>query len=253
MFKNYFSSLGNLFKETALFAKDNFVKYMLIIWLLILAQMIFGIPVFYISKEFGFINLSLALKISYLLMFGAFFYVFFLMFKKVFELAALGLKKDEISNLKIIKSAIVLTLFNLIPIAVLFICFYLSSWIPSLEKFIKYIPNIFAAIFYFVMSLSVASIVKWQNKNVFLAVLKSLKVFFKKIIYSLPLFLVIFICAGIITWLFCTILFAIFMYFNVLTYSLIDAIHTIINTCSLYIISGFYIGAQVKLLEGENE
>ena len=253
MFKNYLCSLGNLFKEIGIFTKNNFKKYMLAIWFLILAQMIFGIPVLFVHKEFGFAYLSIGLKIAFILMLGAFLYSFFLMFKKVFKMVADNLNVDRVSNLKIIKSALVLTLFNLIPLIVLFICFYISSWVPSLEKVLKYIPNIFATIFYFVMSLSIASIVKWQNKNIFCAVLKSLKVFFVKIKYTLPIFLVIFLVAGFITWASCAIIYAIFMYFSLLTYGLIDSIHTIVNVCSLYVISGLYIGAQVLLLKDENE
>ena len=70
------------------------------------------------------------------------------MFKKAFEMASKNLEVDEISNFKIIKSALVLTLFNAIPVLVLFICFYTSSWFPSAEKILKYIPNIFASIFF---------------------------------------------------------------------------------------------------------
>lgn len=253
MFKNYLKSLGELFKEIGIFTKNNFKKYMLPIWFLILAQMIFGIPVLFIYKEFGFVSLSIGLKIAFILMFGAFLYSFFLMFKKIFKMAADNLEVNRISNLKIIQTALVLTLFNAIPILVLFICFYTSSWFPFLEKYLKYIPNIFATIFYFVMSLSIAGIVKWQNKNIFIAVLKSLKTFFVKIKYTLPIFLIIFLLAGFITWAICAIIYAIFMYFSLLTYSLIDAIHTIINVCSLYAISGIYIGAQVLLLKDENE
>lgn len=253
MFKNYLKSLGDLFKEIGIFTKNNFKKYMLPIWFLIFTQMIFGIPTLYVSKEFGFISLSIGLKIAFVLMLGAFLYSFFLMFKKVFKMAADGLETNRISNLKIIKSALALTLFNAIPILVLFICFYIASWFPSLEKILKYIPNIFATIFYFVMSLSIVGIVKWQNKNIFVAILKSLKVFFIKIKYTLPLFLIIFLIAGFITWASCAIIYAIFMYFSLLTYELIEAIHTIINVCSLYVISGIYIGTQVLLLKGENE
>ena len=253
MFKNYLCSLGGLFKEIGIFIKNNFKKYMLPIWLLILAQIIFGIPALYVLKEFGFISLSIGLKVAFVLMLGAFIYAFFLMFKKVFKMSADGLNVNRISNFKIIKTALVLTLFNAIPILVLFICFYVSSWVPSIEKVLKYIPNIFATIFYVVMSLSIVSVVKWQNKNIFVAVLKSLKVFFVKIKYTLPLFVLIFLCTGVIAWATCTLIYAILMYFGVLTYSLIDAIHIIVNACSLYVISGFYIGAQVLMLKDENE
>ena len=253
MIKSYLYSLNNLFKEIGLFAKNNFKKYMLPIWFLIFTQILFGIPVLFVYKEIGFMNLSIGLKFVFIMMLGAFVYSFFLMFKEVYKMIADGLNLNKISNMKIIKSALVLTIFNIIPLVVFYICYYIASWIPSSEKVLKYIPGIFAMIFYFVMSLSLASIVKWQNKNVFVAILKSLKTFFVKIKYTLPLFLIIFILAVLITWVICTAIYAIFMFFNLLTYSLIDATHIIVNVCSLYIISGFYIGAQVLLLKDENE
>ena len=252
MIKNYLYSLKYLFKEIGLFTKYNFKKYMLTIWFLIFAQLIYGIPVLYIYKEIGFASLTIGSKIAFALALGIFLYTFFLMFKKVFEMVADGLEINRISNSKIIKAALVLTLFNLIPILVFFICYYLASLVPSLEKVLKYVVNIFAAIFYFVMSLSLASIVKWQNKNIFIAVLKSLKIFFVKIKYTLPLFLVIFLIAAFITWASCEVIYAIFMYFGLLTCSLINVIYTITNVCSLYVISGVYIGTQVLLLKDEN-
>jgi hypothetical protein len=83
MIKSYLYSLNNLFKEIGLFAKNNFKKYMLTIWFLIFAQLIFGTPVLYVYKEIGFASLTIGLKIAFALMLGIFLYTFFLFCSKI--------------------------------------------------------------------------------------------------------------------------------------------------------------------------
>ena len=124
---------------------------------------------------------------------------------------------------------------------------------PNLGYFFKISLNIFTYLFYFAMSLSIAAIAKWQDKNIFVAILKSVKLFFKKIGVVIPIFFLFFLIASLIVFLICALLYTIAIYFNYISENLVNAIHAVVNVYSLYIIAGLYIGAQAKILESCNE
>lgn len=253
MLKNYFISLNDIFKNAFIFAKNTFKNNMPLIWGLIILQMIIIIPILYFVKEIGFFEFKSIYKILTIIAFGFFFFIFFQMFKKVFNLASFGLEKEKIKNSRIIKSLLVFGLLNCIPFLTLIVLYSLSQFILNSDIFLKIFLNIFTYFFYFSMSLSVASIVLWQDKNIFCAIFKGLKVFFKKILLIIPVILVVYLFAGIISYLGSTLLYAIFIYFNYLNENLVNSIHAIINVYSLYVICGFYIGYQVAILRGEND
>ena len=253
MFKNYLLELKEIFSSAFQFTKENFKNYMVPIWFLLIGQMIFAIPSLYLIKQYGFINLSLGLKITSIVLFVLYLIFLFIMFKKVFKMVSIGLNKDEISNFKLINGLIALGLFNCTPIIVLCILYYLALVFPQFEQIFKIILNFFTFVFYFAMSLSISSIVKWQEKNVFIAILKSLKVFFKKFKYVVIVFFIIFSLATIISYVICTLIYAFGLYFNLLNMAMVNAIHAIVNICSLYVISTFYIGSQTAILKDENE
>ena len=158
-----------------------------------------------------------------------------------------NLELPEISNVKIFTSFFALGLYNLIPLIVLYVCFCIAKFIPFSENILRFIPSIFTFVFYIAMSLSVVSIVKWQNENVFVAVFKSLKSFFKSK-YAFFVFLLVFLCATLISYLSCTLIYAICLYFNFVNPMFFDVVHAIVNVCSLYVIANFYIGSQITIL-----
>lgn len=253
MLKKYFNSFGEIFKNAFLFSKETFKKHGLLIWLLIISQMFLIIPVLYFSKEFGFLNFAFGYKILASLALIAYFILFFVMFKKVFNLASLALKKENINNSRIIKSLLTLGIFNCIPFFMLLIFYNLALAFPNTGIALKIILSIFTFIFYLSMSLSIVSISKWQNKNIFVAIFRGIKTFFKKIHLTLPIFLIVFAFGTIISYLICTLIYAILIYSNFINENIVNTIHAIVNVYSLYIICNFYIGLQANVLEGENE
>ena len=69
MFKNYLIELKEIFASAFQFTKENFKSYMVPIWFLLIGQMIFAIPSLYLIKQYGFLNLSLGLKITSVVLF----------------------------------------------------------------------------------------------------------------------------------------------------------------------------------------
>lgn len=253
MFKNYFISLGEIFKNTFVFAKNTFKNAMPLIWGLIILQMIIIIPILYFIKEIGFYELKNIYKIITIVGLGLYLFIFFQMFKKVFNLASLGLGKEIIKNNRIIKSLLILGILNCTPFLALIVFYSLSQFIPNLDTFLKTFLNVFTYFFYFAMSFSIASIVLWQDESIFFAIFKGLKIFFKKIIFAIPIIALMYLFAAIMSYLGSTILYAILIYFNYLNENLVNSIHAIMNVYSLYVICGLYIGYQVAILRGENE
>lgn len=253
MLKNYFTELGNVFKFSALFFAKNFVKQNLIIWLLILLQIVLAIPLLYFSKEMGFSNFSLLWKIFSVAGLALFIVLFFFMFKKVFDLASLGVEKDKLSNFKIVKALLILGVVNCIPFLAFLLFYLLAQVVPVLGQTLVVALKIFTYFFYFATSLSLVAIVKWQDKNVIVAVLKSVKFFFKKLGTVIPVMFFFFVIASLLVFLICTSIYAVAIYFKFINESFIDATQAIVNVYSLYIVAGMYIGAQIKLLEGSDE
>lgn len=253
MVKNYFINLAKLFKDSAVFFVQNFKKYNLLILLLIFVQIFLAIPLLYFTKQFGFSEFPMVYKILSVIAGLLYFATFLFMYKKVFNLAALGLNKEKITNARIIKALLSLGILNCTPLLAFLICYSAALLIPNSAGIMKIVLNIFTYVFYFAMCLSVSSVVFWQDKNVFVAILKSVKVFFKKILYSVPIFSVLYLVATLVLFLFCSIIYTIAIKFGFINENLINSVHAVVNLYSLYVFAGFYIGAQVKLLEGNND
>lgn len=253
MFKNYFISLGEIFKNTFVFAKNTFKNAMPLIWGLIVLQMIIIIPILYFIKEIGFYELKNIYKIITIVGLGLYLFIFFQMFKKVFNFSSFSLGKENISNCRIIKSLLILGLLNCTPFLTLIILYFLSQFIPNSDVFLKIFLNVFTYFFYFMMSFSIVSIVLWQDESIFFAIFKGLKIFFKKIIFAIPIIALMYLFAALISYLGSTLLYSIFIYSNYLNENLVNSIHAIMNVYSLYIICNLYIGFQVAFLKGENE
>lgn len=253
MFKNYLKELGGIIKNMFVFAKNTFKKQVLPIWGLILAQIILIIPILYFSKEIGFMNFSLLYKIISVVGFGIYLFLFFIMFKKIFNFASFALEKEEINNARIIKSLLIMGLLNCIPFLMLVILYNIAQLVPDLGIYLKIFLNFFTFLFYFAMSLSIGSIVLLKNKNIFYAIFHGLKTFFKKIHLAIIIFAIIFFLAAVVSYLSCTLIYAICIYFKYLNENLVNSIQAIINVYSLYVICGLYIASQTSLLKGENE
>ena len=248
MLKNYFLEFKEIFIESLVFMKNNFKKYMLLIWLLIFLQLPFGVFCLYATKEYNS-NLSIGLIIALLVSFLIFLFLLFMLYKNVFNMASFNLGKENLSNKKIIKSLLILGLFNLSPILVFVFCYGLAQFILKLILFLNISLNVFTGLFYLAMSLSIVSICKWNDINSIIAVVKSLKIFFKKFNFTAPLFIIMFALRALITYIICVILYAILLKIGILNENLVVSIQTMVNVYSLYIISGFYIGAQVSILK----
>ena len=175
------------------------------------------------------------------------------MFRKIFNLASLAVEKDKLSNFKILKSLLALGIINCIPFLTFLLFLILAQVMPNFGYIFKICLNIFTYFFYFATSLSIAAIAKWQDRNIIVAILKSIKIFFKNIGKVVPVFFIFFIFASLIVFLICATLYAFAIYFNYIDENLANAIHTVVNAYSLYVITGLYIGAQAKFLEGYNE
>lgn len=253
MLKKYFIELGEIFRFSGLFFVKNFKKENLIIWLLILFQMALAIPLLYFQKALGFGNYDLLWKILSVLGMGGFAILFFFMFKKVFKLATKGLNKEKLPASRIIKALLILGIFNCVPFLAFLFFYSLAQFVPNLGYISKVCLNLFTYMFYFAMSLSIAAIAKWQDKNVVIAILKSIKLFFKKLGVVVPVFFIFFVIASAIVFLICALLYTIAIYFNYISEILVNSIHAVVNVYSLYIIAGLYIGAQVKILESYDD
>ena len=253
MVKNYFRDIFKIFSKSFTFSKENFTPSMLKIWGLIFLQTLSSIIMLTLSKEAGFIHLSTPLKVLYSACAVIFIPSFFFMFKEVFNLASKGLLENKPSGFKIIKSLLVLALFNCIPFIVFLICIKIASIVPGSAPVLKPLLSIFTYLFYISMSLSVCGIVFYQKDNIFMAVIKSVKLFFKKISRSFPVFLVIFLAGILLVYIICTIIYSILIYFHFLNENLANSIYATINLYSLYLIAGLYIGAQINIIKEENE
>jgi len=207
------------------------------------------IPLLYFSKTIGFIDFTIWQKIASISGLVVYFGLFFILFKKVFNLASFGLQKENLKNSKIVKSLLTLGFLNCIPFFMLIFCYCLGQYIPTLGMFLKIFLAVFTFVFYISMSLSLTSIVKWQDKNIFCALFKGLKTFFKKIHFSLPLFLLIFGIGALLSWIFCVIAYTILIYAQLLNDDIINTIHAVSNIYSLYVICGLYISFQIAILK----
>lgn len=248
-FKKYFLELGFIFKSAICEFCKNFTKNTLYIWLLAIAQVILAIPLLFLHKAFSFINLTTPFKIAWCITFIIYLFLFFVMYKKIFKITTNALQKPKLSHSKIIKSLILLGIFNSIPLLAFICCFYIVQFIPQSAQYIKICLNFFTYMFYFGMSLSIAAIANYQDKNAFFAILNSFKIFFKKLKYVIPVFSIFFLLSAIITFFFCTVLYAIAISYNFYFGDLASTIQVVMSAYSLHLIAGLSIGAQIAIIK----
>lgn len=253
MIKNYFIKLWEIIKNAFIFSNKTFKEYTLKIWGTILIQIGTLTPVLSIINQNDITSLSLVEKTILILGFIVFIFSFFFMYRLVFDLASFAFDKEKLSNKKIIFSLLTLGLLNLIPFIVFQILIAIALNVPNSAQILSIVSSVFSIIFYFLLCLSIASIVFWQDKKNIIAILKSIKVVFKKTHYALPLFSIIFIIASLILFLIMTAVTLINFYTNIFTNSTMNTIQTVANVYTLYLISGFYIGIQSEILKSSNQ
>lgn len=253
MVKNFFIDFFEIFKFSGGLFKETFKKQGLIIWALIVLQIMLAIPLSYFYKTQGFMSLAVAHKVYFVIGAIVCLCAFFFMFKKVFDVASVGFKNEKISYLRTLYALLVTGVLNCLPLLVFILMFELAKLAPSATIVFKSLLNIFSYLFYFALSLSLASISKWNKDNVFVAIWKSIKVFFQKIGLVILTFAIYFILGKILTFIICTIFYAFTLYYNILDTVLVNTIQLVVNLYSLYLITGLYIGSQVKILGIENE
>lgn len=253
MLKNFFIELGDIFKYAGVLFKETFKKQGLIIWLLILIQILLFVPLTYFYRTTSFSDFSVLQKTSFIFGVIAYLTAFFFMFKQVFNIASIGFKQENISYKRALLALLTIGILNCLPILLFIVMFALAKMFMNLAILFKIILNIFSYLFYFALSMSLASIVKWDKDNVIVAIFKSIKIFFKKIGLTILTFAFYFLFAKFLTFVICTIIYAIALYFNVLNETLANVIQMGVNLYSLYLIAGLYIASQVKILGIENE
>lgn len=253
MLKNFLIELANIFKYAGALYKETFKKQGLIIWLLVLVQVLLLVPMSYFYRTIGFVDFSIWQKVSFVFGIIVYLIAFFFMFKQVFDITSIGFKKEKISYKRILLGLLIIGILNCLPVLLFTLLFALAKVFFNLAIVFKIILNIFSCLFYFALSMSLASIVKWDKDNVIVAIFKSVKVFFKKSGLTILTFAFYFIFARILTFLICTIIYAFALYFNVLDEVLANVIQISVNLYPLYLIAGLYIGSQIKILGIEDE
>lgn len=247
MLKTFFVELLNIFKYSGTFLKEV-IKKQGIIWLLIFLQMVIVMPLAYFYGKLEFAALSNLNKFLICLGGVVLAVLFFFMFKIVYDMASIGFKKEKISYLRIFLSLLLLGIINCSPWLFLNIMYKLSTIFPAYAVVFKMLLNVLSCIFYFAFSLSLASIVKWSEKNIFVALLNGIKTFLSKIGLVILVVSACYLLAKIIAFLLCTIIYAIAIYFNFIDEAFAFVVQTAVNFYSLYIIAALYIGAQIKVL-----
>ena len=253
MIKNYFIELWTIIKNAFKFSNTTFKSHLLKIWGLILIQILALVPVLCICHNGSFMDLSIISKILFILGIIISIPAFFFMFKLVFNLASLACEKENLSNKKIIFSLLSLGFFNLLPFIVFSILFSIYEIFPQYINLLKNTFIIFTVTYYFLMSLSIASVALWQENKNFLAILKSIKHSFKQILFVVPIFSLIFIIASAILFLILWCVSFVNIYTDFLTQTAVDSIHLVANIYTPYIISGFYIALQSNILKRSNQ
>jgi len=253
MVKNFFIELIDIFKYAGRLFVETFKKQGLIIWGLVALQTILAIPLSYFYETKGFINLSIGFKILFVVALIICLSAFFFMFKNVFNIASVGFKKENITHKKALFALLIIGVLNCFPLLFFWIMFSLAKAFPAYTVAFKALLNIFSYLFYFALSLSLASIVKWSEDIPFVSIFKSLKVFLNKVGLVILVFAFYFITAKFLTFIACTIIYAFCLYYRILDGTLMDVIHRVVNLYSLYVIAGLYIGSQVKILGIEND
>ena len=249
LIKNYFKFLFDTILEGLIFFKNN-IKTQAIIWLLIIAEVICYLFTVIPIKLNGLTNITIDIMMAL----SALIFVFclFLMFKKVFNLASSFLEKDKLSNFQVIKSLVVLGLFNLVPMIVFFFAIPFVKTNTSM-MYVQIGLQIFTVLYYLSLFLAISSLVYYQDKNPFYAVYLSIIHTIKNILKTMPLYVLVYVIGQISVILICTLCFYIIAKFIPLTQIFVESFHTIVNSLALYLITPFYIGVQSILIKNSTK
>lgn len=245
--KNYFKYLFDTILGGLIFTKKE-IKTQGIIWILIIAQVIGYLMIVIPMKLYGAIDIAIIAAISIL---GAIIYIpcLFYMFKKVFNLASCYLEKDKLNNIQIIKSLLILGLFNIIPMIIFLSIVPLAKFNNSIVLYLQIIANIFTVLYYLSLFLSISTLVYHQKENLFYSIFKSMKITIQNFLKTAPLYFFIYILGQISVILICTISFYLIAKFIPLTQFFVESFHAIVNNLALYIIAPLYIAIQSILIK----
>ena len=246
MLANYFQGLFNLIADSFKFSFKNFKELMPYTWLMVIFQVVGYIELLFalFSFEQGAFGLNIVLKfvVALILYFGGMFF----MFKKFFSFLSKELETDEFTYFKTIKALLVFAVFNLIPVLVFIIGILLSKFYPDYTRVLQIIVNIFSIVFYISLSFALVEIAK-QKKNMFLAILNSIKIFFKNFLYTFPVLLIVYFIAFVIKFLIIAIL--AYVFFSLKAFLLIKSLNffdSILSVLSIYFFATLYLGVQVN-------
>ena len=246
LIKNYFKYLFDVILKSLISFKNN-IKTQALIWVLIIVQVIGYLMIVIPMKLYGAID---TLIIEAFVAVGAMIYIpsLFFMFKTIFNFVSKNLEKDKLNNLSIIKSLLVLGLFNIVPMFIFFLIISLAIFNSPIIMYLQVIANIFTVLYYLSLFLSVSSIVYYQDKNPFFAVYQSMKITVKNILKTAPLYLFVYILGQISVILICTIVFYVAARFIPLNQFLLESFHAIVNNLGLYLIAPIYLSIQTILI-----
>ncbi len=251
---NYFQGLFNIIIESFKFSFKNFRNLMPHIWTMILIQILGYIELMFALFSFGQGIYSFGSILRFIAALVLYFIGLFFMFKKMLSFLSNEFNGEDFSNIKTIKALLILGFFNLIPFFVFILGYFASKFFPELTFVLQRIISIFSIIFYISLSFSLVKISQ-QNKNMFVAVLDSIKLFFKKIHYTFPSILIVYLVAYLLKFIILVIFVYVFSYFkNLFLIQTVEFLDSILSLYSIYFFAVLYLGFQVVLLkkfEGE--
>ena len=249
MFVNYFQDLFKILAESFLFSFKKFKTLMPYMWIMIIIQVISYMSILWSVSLFeqNLINIKNILVFIFALI--LYFVAMFFMYKKVLSFLALEQNEEEFSCLKTLKALLTLTIFNLIPVLVFILGIFASSFFFNLSKVFMRCVNIFSIVFYISMSLALVEIAR-QKANNFVAVLKSIKFFFKNIFYTLPLFFIVYVLAFVLKFIVLALVIYVFWHLKVLfVINNLNFLDSILSVLSIYFYAVLYLGVQLNLVK----
>ncbi len=251
---NYFQDLFNIVVNSFKFSFRNFKNIMPHILTMIAIQVIGYIELMFALFSFEQGIYSFGSILRFIVALCLYFFGLFFMFKKILSFLSNEFGSEDFSNIKTIKALLVFAFFNLVPFFVFILGYVISKLLPDLTVFLQKTVSIFSIVFYLSLSYSLAMLVK-QKKNMFFAVIDSIKFFFKRFFYAFPLILIVYIVAFILKVILLAILIYLFSHFkNLFLIQTLDFFDAIFSLYSVYFFATLYFGVQVNLIkkfEGE--
>ena len=251
---NYFQGLFNIIVDSFKFAFGKLRNLMPHVWTMIVIQIISYIELMFALFAFGQGMYSFGSIFRFTVAIVLYFVGLFFMFKKIFSFLSNEFSGADFSNLKTIKALLVLAFFNLIPFLVFILGYFASKFFPQYTLILQRVVSIFSIIFYVSLSFSMVKISQ-QNKNMFVAVMDSIKLFFKKFLYTFPLILIVYLVAFIFKFIILVLLVYLFSFFkNLFLVQTVEFLDSVLSLYSIYFFATLYLGAQIivaKKFQGE--